>query len=400
MKLTDELRSFIVTHAGDDLSRLLLSAARYPGIDIPFAVEQIAARRQIKDKLPSWYANDALVFPARIAAEQCSSELTALYKQRLVGEHMLLCDLTGGLGIDSFFFSRKVRRLFYMERFPAYCEAARANFTALGADNIEVMEGDSVELADRLPEVDVFYVDPARRGEGNKRVFALQDCEPDLPSLLPELFRRAPKVIAKLSPMADIQLTLDLLPGTTQVHVLSVKNECKELVFILDRDADKGEKSPLIHCVNFAGDGHEEQFSFTLTDEQNETQNLSEEVKSYLFEPNASLLKAGAFKCVASRFDIKKLHVSSHLYTSDKPVEAFPGRSFVVKEVFPFNSKLCKSLSKEIPRANITIRNFPLSVDDLRKRTRIADGGSVYLFATTLADGSKVLIKSEKFSWQ
>lgn len=398
MKLTDEFRSFIATHAGDDLSRLLLAASRYPGIDIPFAVEQIAARRQIKEKLPSWYANDALVFPARIAAEQCSSEQTALYKQRLVGESMQVCDLTGGLGIDSFFLSRKVKRLFYIERFPAYCEAARANFATLGADNIEVMEGDSVELADRLPEVDVFYVDPARRGEGNKRVFALQDCEPDLPRLLPELFRRAPKVIAKLSPMADIQLTLDLLRDTTEVHVLSVKNECKELLFMLDRDADKEQGVPLIHCVNFASDGHEEQFSFRLTDEQNEIQNLSEEVKSYLFEPNASLLKAGAFKCVASRFNIKKLHVSSHLYTSDKPVEAFPGRSFVIREVFPFNSKLCKSLSKEIPQANITIRNFPLSVDELRKRTRIADGGSVYLFATTLADGRKVLIKSEKFS--
>lgn len=396
MKLSDEFISFVSAHAADNLSRLLLSASRYPRIDVPFAVEQIAARRQIKEKLPSWYRNEALVFPAKIAAEQCSSEQTAVYKQRLVGEEMRMCDLTGGLGIDSYFFSRKVKQLLYIERFPAYCEAARINFSALGADNIEVMEGDTTELAGRLPEVDAFYIDPARRGGGNKRVFALQDCEPDLPSLLPELLRRAPKVIAKLSPMADIRLTLDLLPGTTEVHVLSVKNECKELIFVVEREAVEKQKSPLVHCVNFAGNGQEESFTFLLQEEHDAEPSLSCGVKNYLFEPNASLLKAGAFKCIANRFEIEKLQVSSHLYTSDKPVETFPGRRFVVKDVFPFTSKLCKSLQKEVPSANITTRNFPLSVEELRKRTRIADGGSVYLFATTLADGDRIVIKSEK----
>ncbi|GGK17254.1 THUMP-like domain-containing protein [Parabacteroides faecis] len=394
MKQTEEFRKFVKEHAGDDLTRLLLSASRYPSIDVPFAADQIAARRQIREKLPSWYANDALLFPSKISAEQCSSEQTALYKQRLVAESDTLCDLTGGLGIDSYYFSRKARQITYIERFPAYCDAARNNFSALGVDNITVVEGDSSELASRLPRVDAFYIDPARRGEGNKRVYALQDCEPDLPALLPELFRHAPKVIAKLSPMADIQQTLELLPGTTEVHVLSVKNECKELLFVME--CETAVTLPVIHCINYDSSGREEAFAFTLQDERSEVLQLADQIGRFFYEPNASLLKAGAFKSVAVRFGLAKLHVSSHLYTSDTVVEDFPGRCFVVEEVYPFSGKLCKSLSKDIPQANMTVRNFPLSVEELRKRTKITDGGNVYLFATTLADSSKILVKCSK----
>lgn len=389
-----ELGQFIKEHAQDDTNRLLLSASRYPEIDMPFAVEQILARRQIKEKLPSWYTNDNLVFPAKIAAEQCSSEQTAAYKQRLVGDDLCLCDLTGGLGIDSYFFSRQVKQVIYIERYSKYCEAARQNFASLGATNIRTIEGDATELLSGLPSVDVFYIDPARRGEGNKRLFALQDCEPDLPALLPELFRYAPKVIAKVSPMADIQLTLGLLPYTTEVHVLSVRNECKELLFVLDRDPCQ--EVPTVVCVNFTVDGREEMFRFTYPEEQQAALSLALAVGSYLYEPNASLLKAGAFKVVADRLRVSKLQVSSHLYTSAESVEEFPGRTFRVDTVYPFSSKLCKTLSKECPQANITTRNFPLSVEELRKRTGISDGGKVYLFATTLSDGAKVLIQCRK----
>ena len=395
MELTPVEIQFIREHLTDDLTRLLLSASKYPDLDVPFLADQIASRCQIKDKLPSWYANPQLIFPARIAAEQCSSEQTASYKQRLVEPSWTMCDLTGGLGIDSYYFSCRVKQLTYIERFSDYCEAARHNFSVLGAANIIVVNADATEYLSQLPEVDAFYIDPARRGERNKRVFALQDCEPDLPALLPSLLSRAPRVIAKLSPMADIRLTLDLLPGTTAVHVLSVKNECKELLFVTERNAGSN-TGVFIHCINRAADGSESSFCFTLGEEQAAPLLTAEKVDGWLYEPNASILKAGAFKQVAVRMQVKKLHVSSHLYTSDVYMADFPGRIFRVEEVLPFSGKLCKGLSKTIPQANITVRNFPLTVDELRKRTKIAEGGELYLFATTLSDGERVLIKCRK----
>lgn len=393
MFLTTSQIQFIKEHAADDLARLLLSAAKYPGMDIPFLVDQIAARRQIREKLPSWYENERLVFPSKIAAEQCSSEQTAAYKQELVGEDWTVCDLTGGLGIDSYFLSRKVKHLTYIERFPAYCEAAEYNFSVWEAGNITVVNGDVTQFVEALPVVDAFYIDPARRGESNKRVFALQDCEPDLPGLLPELLKRSPRVIAKLSPMADIQMTLELLSGTTSVHVLSVKNECKELLFVTERGAEG--QQPSIRCINFGTNGVQS-FLFTMEEERNAGLILAERVGAYLYEPNVSVLKAGAFKQIAVRMGVKKLQVSSHLYTSDQLVSGFPGRRFRVDEILPFTGKLCKGLSKTLPQANITVRNFPLSVEELRKRTKIADGGPVFLFATTLSDGEKVLVRCSK----
>ena len=392
MELTTSHIQFIKEHATDDLTRLLLSAAKYPGMDIPFLVDQIAVRRQIREKLPSWFENGQLVFPAKIAAEQCSSEQTAAYKQELIGESWTICDLTGGLGIDSYFLSRKAKHLTYIERFPVYCEAAKHNFSVLEANNITI-NADAAQVVDTLPEVDAFYIDPARRGESNKRVFALQDCEPNLPGLLPALLKRSPHVIAKLSPMADIQMTLELLPGTTSVHVLSVRNECKELLFVVEREADGRE--PSVRCINFGLDGMQS-FSFTLEEERSAVLVPAGQVGTYLYEPNASVLKAGAFKQIAVRTGVKKLQVNSHLYTADHLVSDFPGRRFRVDEVLSFTGKLCKGLSKTIPQANITVRNFPLSVEELRKRTKITDGGHVYLFATTLVDGEKVLVKCSK----
>ncbi|MDR1918085.1 MAG: SAM-dependent methyltransferase [Tannerellaceae bacterium] len=388
------MKHFIKEHAGDDLNRLLLSASRYPDIDMPFAVEQIACRRQIREKLPSWYAEDELIFPASIAAEQCSSEQTARYKQRLVDASAHVCDLTGGLGVDSYFFSRKAKQLTYIERFGTYCAAARWNFAHLGASNIDVREGEALALLPELPaSIDVFYIDPARRDGGGKRVFALRDCEPDLPALLPSLLERAPKVIAKLSPMADLRQTLSLLPGTREVHLLSVRNDCKELLFVVEREAVA--LSPSIHCIHFTTEGKEESFSFDLQEEKESLALCAEGVQSYLYEPNASILKAGAFKCI-TRLGVSKLHTHSHLYTSCDLQPNFPGRRFAVEAVLPFSSKLCKTLHQSIPQANISTRNFPLKAEELRRRAGISEGGEVYLFATTLYDNAKVLIVGRK----
>lgn len=393
VSLTDEDKMFIREHKSDDLNALLLSASRYPNMDIPFLVKQIASRRQIKDKLPSWYAQEDLVFPAKITVEQCSSELTALYKQRLIRKGDQVCDLTGGLGVDSFFLSQKAGELIYMERFPSYCEAAQLNFRILGADNIRICPVcDSVAALDtRSQDMDVFYIDPARRGEGDKRVYALQDCEPDLTVLAPKLIERASRVIAKISPMADIHHTLELLPKVTQVHILSVGNECKELLFVMS-PVEVYEHLP-ITCVNFTASGTKtELYEFTYERERELSVEEASSVGLYLYEPNSSVMKAGAFKCIAADLGVKPLQVNSHLYTSDVYLGDFPGRSFRVDKVYPFNNKLCKTIGKEIPKANIAVRNFPISVHELRKKCQIKDGGDYYLFATTLSDGEKVLI--------
>jgi len=394
MKLTENLIAFIRTHSEDDTSRLLLNASRYPDVDVPFAVEQIRSRKQIKEKLPSWYKNDSLVFPSKIAAEQCSSELTALYKQELVGENEHLCDLPGGLGIDSYYFSRKAKTVTYIERFENYADTARGNFKTLQADNITVLNGNGEELAGTTGNIDVFYLDPARRGEGNKRVFALSDCEPDLISLYPELLKKAPRVIAKISPMADIMHTLNLLPQTAEVHVVSVRNECKELLFVMERE--RAAVPVKIICANLLPDGEIVRFEFTPEQEREAVAIPSDKVEDYLYEPNASLLKAGAFKALTTSWPVKKLHVNSHLYTSAYLIPDFPGRIFQVDEVMPFSSGLCKRISADLPQANITVRNFPLTVDALRKKTKIKDGGAVYVFATTLGSEEKVLIRCRK----
>ena len=394
MELTEQEKESIRANKHEDISKLLLGAKRYPGLNVPFLVEQIASRRQIQGKLPSWAANDSLLFPSKISSEQCSSELTASYKQQLVSASDVLCDLTGGLGIDSYYFSRKVRSVVYVERFPLYCEVARHNFHMLKADNIQVVSADSRVYVEQLSPVDVFYLDPARRGEGNKRVFALSDCEPDLAQLLPRLLLKAKRVIVKISPMADIRQTMALLPGVLSVHVLSVKNECKELLFVIGREPVE---SPEIHCVNYkAADSSPQFFSFKMGDERDAAANYSSTVKKYLYEPNASILKAGAFKSVSLRYAMAKMHPNSHLYTSDVFVENFPGRIFEVEEVMPFSSKLAKTLVQSIPRANITVRNFPLSVEELRKKSKVKDGGDIYLFATVISANDKVLLRCRK----
>lgn len=392
MEISDDLRQFIREHADDDVRTLLLAAARYPGVDVPLAVIQIEAHRRIREKLPAWYAaRDRLVFPSRTAVEQCSSEPTAHYKQRLVGDDVrCLCDLTGGLGVDTAHFAACVPQVIYVERDRTLFEAAMRNFVSLGIGNVEGVNASAEEALEGLTTVDVCYIDPSRRGAGDRRLFALSDCEPDLERLLPTLLSKAPKVIAKLSPMLDLQHTLTRLPGTSDIHVLSVRNECKELLFVVRRGHTA---APRIHCINLTADGREQTFCFTLNEERTAPLRLASSVSSYLYEPNAAILKAGAFRLVAARMGIDKLHADSHLYTSSVEVTGFPGRCFRVDEVMPFGRALCRTIARTVPRANIAVRNFPLSADALRGRLKVADGGDAYLFATTLSDGRRVVVR-------
>lgn len=388
------LKEFIQEHLNGNTDKLLLNASRYPGIDVPFAVSQITARRQIKDKLPSWYANDDLVYPSRLSTEQCSSETTARYKQRLIAGECV-CDLTGGLGIDSYYFAQKAKKVVYIERFPEYCAAAKTNFQVLGINNVQILNADAREVVNTL-NTDTFYIDPARRADGNKRIFALAECEPDILQLKPILLEHAQRLIVKISPMADIDETLRLLPETTEVHILAVKNECKELLFVLENGIDISQKQVTVHAVNYETNGDCQLFTFTPDEEKAAELRTTATVKKYLYEPHAALLKSGAFKLTAIRFGMEKLHRHSHLYTSDYICPDFPGRRFIVQDVFEFSGKLLKQLHKTIPQANITTRNFNLSVADLRKRSGIREGGDIYLLATTSDDNRKILLSCRK----
>ena len=412
MEMTEKLRKFVKVHADDDLPELLLHASRYQ-VDMRVAVIQIRARRQILEKLPAWYSDDRLFFPSTLATEQCSSEITALYKQRLVNDDDWVCDLTGGLGVDSCSFAQKVQRVTYVDRDDACCDAAKINLRLLGVDNIHVIHGDAVEMIangdSRIVGADVFYIDPSRRGAGDKRLFAINSCEPDLMkiiALLPKPYR----MIIKLSPMLDVVQAISQIPHAREVHVVSIKNECKELVFVTSpliagstaaclSEASREQLLNTDHafyCVNYTSDGTEQSFRFRLQDERAAVVHLAKQAGRYLYEPNASILKAGAYKAVALQFDMEKLHVSSHLYTSDRLIKAFPGRIFEISAIIPFCSHIYKTLKAIIPKANIAVRNFPLSVDELRKRTHIAEGGDVYLFATTLSDNQKALLKCSR----
>ena len=458
VKMTETLRNFINEHSKDDLSELLLSGSRYDGIDVKEAVVQIKARNSIKDKLPSWYCNDRLLFPSTLAAEQCSSEITASYKQKLVRSRDCICDLTGGLGVDTYFFSKKAGRVVYVEKDERYCKAARYNMDILGATNVCVVNADAVEfvvnnsdadsrvyglfdecvsgadviessdaISGNISGADVFYIDPARRGTGNKRMFAIGDCEPDLTKIWPMLLKKECVVIVKLSPMLDITQVVAQLPGVCEIHIVSVKNECKELLAIAgsisrvkqhkeiasclpmtDSNATNSSATSLVGgttrqsqylyivCANYTSENDVRNFSFFMSEEQSAASYMAEDIGLYLYEPNSSILKAGAYKLVALRYNVKKLHTSSHLYTSDDLVPSFPGRVFEVMEIIPFNNRICKDLVSTIPQANIATRNFPISVDELRKRTHITDGGNIYLFATTLKDNKKVIVKCQK----
>ena len=455
MRMTESLLKFIQDHAEDDVSQLLLNASRYQDVDVKTAVVQIKARKQIKDKLPEWCKEDRLIFPSTLAAEQCSSETTASYKQRLVHHDDWLCDLTGGLGVDTFYLAKKARRVTYIEKNKVCCEATKANFHRLGATNVHIINGDAIDFLKNKNEdntgIDVFYIDPSRRSTDNKRLFAISDCEPDLMgiiSLLPKCY----KIIIKLSPMLDITQVLTQIPSVIEVHVLSVKNECKELLLVAESDPSPCERicdpsdasdtlpkricepcdvadtlpkriyepcdvnlskaDPVIVCINYPTNNIEQSFSFRLSDEQTpilKSANhpsdkslpscdtvLAKSIGRFLYEPNTSILKAGAYKSVAWRYGVEKLHTNSHLYVSNQAIMSFPGRLFEITDVFPFNNRMCKTICSLIPQANISVRNFPLSVVELRKRTRISEGGDIYLFATTLSDNQKALIKCQK----
>ena len=390
-------RQFVLEHRNDDLHRLLLQQGQRPGIDIPWVVTQIEGWRTAREKLPSWAANDAIEYPPRLAMEQCSSELTARYKASLVsGER--LTDLTGGFGVDCAFMSESFKEVTYVERNEALFAVSSANFISLGLSQIVPVLGDGREILNTLEEQQWIYLDPARRSAVGRKVAALSDCEPDVTAMEKMLLAHARQVMVKCSPMLDISLACEQLRSVREVHVVAVRGECKELLFILDREtAESDQMEPIpITCIDLT-----EGRPFTFTrEEEADCPCTFGDVGRYLYEPGVTLMKAGCFRLPTMRYNVEKLHPNTHLYSSDKLQAEFPGRIFKVKEVVGFSKKELRMLTGDLTRANLAVRNFPQSVESLRQKLHLAEGGDEYLFATTIKNNEHRLIRCGKVQKQ
>ena len=409
MEWNSEIRQFITDHLSDDTVRLLLSAHRYPTIDIPFAVDQIEARRRLRNKLPEWYAEPDLIMGGRVPAEQCSSESTARYKRSIIlPDARSLCDMTGGMGVDLWYMSRNLDLAVYTECQPHLCAAARHNFAVLSAKfegrnpRIEVREGISTELP--IPDVDVIYLDPARRSNDGGRIFEISDCQPDVVAWQDDLLAHCRQLITKVSPMADISRTVARLRHVNDAYVLSVKGECKELLVsqCLDASSSEQEGRYSIHCLDFYPERtiefHFEHRSDDAASGRHRSDRIAEGLGTWFYEPDVSIMKAQGFDALLGAYDVQMLDRDCHYFTSSTLIADFPGRIFAIDEQLAFASHNLKMLRARIPQANIAVRNFPLTADALRRRTGIRDGGEVYLFGATLVAVGPVLIRCHKIN--
>ena len=380
------IQKFINNHINSSASDLMLKASSYPEWDMKAIAQQLVGKQIAKKKLPTWFQNNEILYPVRLSMEQCSSETTAKYKTTIINSGRGI-DLTGGFGVDTIFLSKQSESLIYCERNEELASLVNHNFKALNQHNCEVHVGDGVEYLKNLKKIDWIYVDPSRRKE-SQRIYRLEDCEPNVIDLIGLFFDKAENVLIKTAPLLDIQQTLRDLKSVKEVHVIAVNNDCKEVLYLLEKDFT-GETQ--IFCVNLKKE-HIEEFRFTLSEEQ-EALNLYSEPLEYIYEANVAIMKAGAFKTIASKHELYKLHKHSHLYTSQKLISEFPGRRFNVKEVLNHDKK---SLTKLPKKANIACRNYPHKVDVLKKKLKINDGGNDYIFATTLKGEKLKLIVCEK----
>ena len=431
-------QDFIRQHQDDDVRQLAFLGSKYPEVDMPFALDQIRGRKMARVKLPRWASLEGIIYPPHISMEQCSSESTALYKAELAARLLGLpasssgiemkaeneiefVDLTGGFGVDfSYIAARLGVKSMYVERQAHLCEVAKENFGRLGLKNAIVKNGDGIEVLHSFhPKkkdaasaddslgityeqprsllktnlgLKIIFIDPARRDDAGNKVVSLKNCTPDVTVLQEEMLSKADYVIIKLSPMLDWHRAISELSHVREVHIISVNNECKELLLVLSA-RNMGENLR-IYCINDA-----QSFVCDELDMESSSVKIAPstlEEMQYLYEPNASLMKAGCFGVLSERYDARMLSKNSHLFVSQAPIAAFPGRSFRIIAVSSFNKKELKRHLAGITKANIATRNFPLSVAELRKRLKLKDGGETYIFATTLSDDSHVLVITEK----
>lgn len=399
---------FIQQHRNDDVRQLAFLAAKYPDVDAAYALDQIRGWQIARKKLSKWAEVDGLQYPPHLSMEQCSSEQTALYKAQIArrifdalptdNADQLFVDLTGGFGVDFSFIASELNiPSVYVERNDNLCRLARNNFPLLELHTASVVCGDGTEYATTLNRASIVYLDPARRDQHGARTYGIEDCTPNILELLPELMPKTGCVVVKLSPMLDWHSAVDKVDeclsdcSVAEIHIVSVANECKELLMVVAHG-----KQPLkVVCVN---DSHHFTFSPQDSFEQSAYCEYEDIVGSNLFEPNASIMKAGCFAAVASEFGINEIDRNSHLFVSTNDIPSFPGRRFKIQTISSLNKKEIKQALMGITKANIATRNFPLSVAELRKKLKLSDGGDVYIFATTMEQNRHVLLICSKCS--
>ena len=374
-------------HIGDAPATLLLQRAKYPDVDMEQAVRQIEGKRQATTKWPSLAFSDTFLFPARLNREQSSSEATAAYKQQIAARllndvpHPVIADLTGGMGIDTIWLAKTDgSTVYYVEQSEELCRLMEHNRKALGAENIEVHCADSMEW---LVHVDLAIIDPARRDDRGRKVTAFEDCQPNILENLETLTSHCRHLLIKASPMIDISLACQQLRGVSEVHILSVKGECKEVLFIIETSVSSQMRdmhNTKIVCSELADDNPD--FQFSLDDEKNAAPTFCNQIGKYLYIPSAGIMKAAAFKLVSQRFGLEKLAPNTHLYTSNTHIADFPGRILSVLQEIKLDKK---NVAKAIPekQAHVLTRNFPNAAADLQKQLGLKEGGDHFIVATT-----------------
>jgi hypothetical protein len=389
---SSEIQQFIRDHENDDEKALILKHKEILGVPAALIADQIAGRRKAKEKLPLYYQTEGIVYPPSINLEQSSSEQTARFKSQLVSEsleHLNTCaDLTGGLGIDTFFFSQIFQRVTYIEPDWKLLQLAKHNHHTLEVDSISYENLTAEEFFGRAEKFDFAYIDPSRRS-ADKKIFSLTDSTPNILGLQSKIFDKTENVLVKTSPLLDLQLGISELKFVREVYVVAVNNEVKEVLFFLENDFS-GE--PAIHAVNLKSE-RTEQFEFKFSEEKS-LQVTYDDPQTYLFEPNAAILKSGAFKSIAKTFELGKIGASTHLYTSAELRKQFPGRIFKIQAfVKPEPKRLQEHFNDG--KANIITRNYPLTVEELKKRTRLSDGGDKYLIGFS-GQNEKFLCAAER----
>lgn len=391
---SNEMHEFIIAHEHDEPQKLLLKGGEEFGVPMKFIAQQITGRQKIKSKLPTWFNNLNILYPPSLNMEQCSSELTARFKQSflltLVNKGGSGVDLTGGFGVDAAFLKRHVDHLHYVEKDPKLFQIAKQNFQTLGCSGIQTHSISAEEFINASTErFNFIYIDPSRRKD-SKKVFRLADCEPNVPALLEQLFSKTDLILLKASPLLDIQQGIQELKNVADVSVIAVDNECRELIYVLQKGfVDE----PVIRAVNITGGklNVNSMLTFKKSEEINAAVSFSSP-KKFIYEPNAAILKAGAFRWVCHRFNVSKLAPNSHLYTGDSKIE-FPGRTFKILD----RLKLDKKIKDHFPNgyANILTRNYPLTVEEIKKKTGLKEGGDLYLICTQ-DQKEKIVLIAEK----